>query len=153
MQLVIASLMVALTVIMHLVGLGLLVALMRLHHNRLSHRRTWLPQLIIIFVAAFGLFALHTVEIWSYALLYVRMGALPSFDDALYFSTTSYSTLGYGDILLPANWRLVGAIEGANGIILLGWSTAFFVSVINRIRLFEQEVSDKPATDVRSGTV
>ena len=62
-----------------------------------------------------------------------------NFDDALYFSTATYTTLGTADLALPSAWRLVGAIESANGIILLGWSTAFFVSVINRIRLFEQE--------------
>ncbi len=99
---------------------------------------------MIIFGAAFGLFALHTAEIWAYGFLYVHLRALPNFDDALYFSTTSYTTLGYGDIVLPSAWRLVGAIEGANGIILLGWSTAFFVSVVNRIRLFEQEISESP---------
>jgi len=49
--------------------------------------------------------------------------------------------LGAGNLALPEAWRLVGAIESANGIILLGWSTAFFVSVINRIRIFEQEVA------------
>ena len=93
--------------------------------------------------AAFGLFALHTIEIWTYAILYAAVGALPTFDDALYFSTTTYSTLGYGDVVLPRAWRLVGAIEGANGIILLGWSTAFFVSVINRIRLFEEDAEER----------
>lgn len=139
----IASLMVAATVVMHLIGLGLLVALMRGHHRRLRERPTWASQLIIIFAAAFGLFALHTAEIWAYAWLFVEVGALQSFDEALYFSTTTYSTVGYGDIVLPPEWRLVGAIEGANGIILLGWSTAFFVSVVNRIRLFEQEVAEE----------
>lgn len=142
-QLVIASIMVALTVVMHLVGLGLLVALMRRHQRRLQVRRTRLHQLIVIFGAAFGLFALHTIEIWTYAILYAAVGALPTFDDALYFSTTTYSTLGYGDVVFPRAWRLVGAIEGANGIILLGWSTAFFVSVINRIRLFEEDAEER----------
>lgn len=141
-QLVIASIMVALTVVIHLVGLGLLVALMRPHHRWLHTRRVRLHQLIIIFGAAFGLFALHTIEIWSYAILYTKVNALPSFDDALYFSTTTYATIGYGDVVLPRAWRLVGAIEGANGIILLGWSTAFFISVIGRIRLFEDTLAE-----------
>ena len=141
LRLVIASVMVGTTVIMHLIGLALLVALIRRHHRRVRLARARLHQLIIIFGAAFGLFALHTVEIWSYAALYVSLGALPTFDDALYFSTTTYSTLGFGDVVLPRAWRLVGAIEGANGIILLGWSTAFFVSVIDRIRLFEHGMS------------
>ncbi len=145
----IASLMVAVTVVMHLIGLALLVALVRGHHRRLREHPAWASQLIVIFAAAFGLFALHTAEIWAYAWLFVEVGALPTFDEALYFSTTTYSTVGYGDIVLPPEWRLVGAIEGANGIILLGWSTAFFVSVVNRIRLFEQEVTDGSVTTRR----
>jgi voltage-gated potassium channel len=141
LQLLIASLMVALTIVMHLSGLALLLALMRPHRRRLKVSHARVHQLIIIFGAASGLFALHTLEIWAYAALYVQIQALPTFDDALYFSTTTYSTLGYGDVILPRAWRIVGAIEGANGIILLGWSTAFFFSVIERIRLFERDVT------------
>ena len=113
---------------------------MRGHRRRFGQGPAGLPEVIIILAAAFGLFALHTLEIWAYALLYLLLAALPNFDDALYFSTTTYTTVGYGDILLAKPWRLVGAIESANGIILLGWSTAFFVSVINHIRLFEHEI-------------
>ncbi|AXJ97232.1 MULTISPECIES: ion channel [Sphingomonas] len=138
-QLGIATAMVAITVVMHLAGLALLVALLRGHRRRFGERfREW-SQLAAILGAAFGLFALHTAEIWAYALLYARYAGLINFDDALYFSTATYTTLGTADLALPSAWRLVGAIESANGIILLGWSTAFFVSVINRIRLFEQE--------------
>jgi len=142
----IASLMVAMTVVIHLAGLGFLVALMRGHHRRFGQGPARLPQLVAILGAAFGLFALHTVEIWAYAFLYVHLAALPNFDDALYFSTTTYTTVGYGDVVLAPAWRLIGAIESANGIILLGWSTAFFVSVINRIRLFEHEIAGVSST-------
>jgi hypothetical protein len=93
-----------------------------------------------IVAAATGLFALHGAEIWAYAALYYALGALPDFETALYFSTSTYTTIGYGDVLLPRSWRLVGAIEGANGIILLGWSTAFFVGMVRRIRLVETEL-------------
>ncbi len=97
-------------------------------------------QGVAIMTAAFGLFALHTIEIWAYAALYLRLGALPDFEQALYFSTSTYATIGYGDIVLPLRWRILGAIEGANGIMLLGWSTAFFVSIIDRIRLLESDL-------------
>ncbi len=141
MQLLIAGPMVGITIIMHLAGLALLVGMIRRHTLDGDKRRARMRQLVTILGAAFGLFALHTVEIWLYAALYVGVHALHNFDDSLYFSTTTYTTLGYGDVILPKKWRLVGAIESANGIILLGWSTAFFVSVINRIRLFEHELA------------
>lgn len=60
-----------------------------------------------------GLFALHSIEIWCCAGAYLRLGALGNFETALYFSTVSYASLGYGDILLARDWRLVGAMEDA----------------------------------------
>lgn len=64
----------------------------------------------------------------------------------LYFSTSTYATIGYGDVLLGESWRIVGAIEGANGVILLGWSTAFFVAMVARITIVEREFTERPAT-------
>jgi len=130
--------MVAFTVLMHLAGLALLIALMRMHGERFAHRVTMINQGVVIIGAAFGLFALHTAEIWAYAVLYRVVGAMASFEEALYFSTVTYATIGYGDLTLARPWRVLGAIEGANGVILLGWSTAFFVSVVNRMRALEQ---------------
>lgn len=134
LQLTIATGMVGLTVVMHLVGLWLLLRLLK----RRPQRWQMLRQMSAIFGAAFGLFALHTAEIWAYALLYWTAGALPRFTEALYFSTVTYATIGYGDVVLSHDWRLVGAIEGASGVILLGWSTAFFLSVVDRLKLLEQ---------------
>lgn len=142
MQLLIATLMVAGTVLIHLAGLSVLVALMDRRPTGGVRRAVVVRQGIAIMVAAFGLFALHTAEIWAYAYLYLHLGALADFEEALYFSTSTYVTIGYGDVVLPIRWRILGAIEGANGIMLLGWSTAFFVSIIDRIRLIEREIED-----------
>jgi hypothetical protein len=89
--------------------------------------------------------AVHTVEVWLYAVGYLAVGALHDLESALYFSTTSFTTLGYGDIVLNQKWRLVGAIEGANGLLLFGWSTAFLVSVTGRLRLLEHDWLERPA--------
>jgi hypothetical protein len=62
--------------------------------------------------------------------------AAPNFESALYFSTVTYATIGYGDVLIEKSWRILGAIEGAIGVIMLGWSTAFLVSVLAQLRLF-----------------
>ncbi len=51
----------------------------------------------------------------------------------MYFSTITYSTTGYDDDLLAEQWRLVAAIEGMNGVLLMGWSTAFFVTGVTRL--------------------
>ncbi len=140
-QLVIATAMAALTVVTHLLGLSVLIAATNRHSRRLRTRHVLTQQMRVLVGVSFGLFILHSVEIWSYALLYAAVGATRSFEDALYFSTATYATIGYGDLTLPRSWRLLGAIEGANGVILLGWSTAFFVSVVARIRALEHDWS------------
>jgi voltage-gated potassium channel len=114
---------------------------------RLDPARTdgWKASRRARLASAFGLFALHTIEIWCWALAYRLLGMLPHWEQALYFSTTTYVTIGYGDIVLPQGSRIFGAIEGANGIILLGWSTAFFFEIVDRMKLLEREFSgDRP---------
>jgi hypothetical protein len=132
-QLVIATLMVLVTVIIHLVGLAVLVRILR-SHSRLFQSPRILPISLLI-GAAMGIVAIHTVEIWVYALLYDGIGAFRTFEEALYFSTVTYSTIGYGDVVMRQQWRILGSIEGANGILMLGWSTAFLVSLLSRLRL------------------
>jgi voltage-gated potassium channel len=138
-QLIIATAMAALTVTMHLLGLTVLIAATNRHFRPLQADRHLVRQMLVLIGVSFGLFTLHGVEIWSYATLYYRVGAIRSFEDALYFSTATYATIGYGDLTLAKGWRVLGAIEGANGVILLGWSTAFFISIVARIRALEHE--------------
>jgi len=145
-QLALSTIMVAFTIGVHLAGLALLLRLVRRHRSRRPNGTAHLHDGIGILAAAFGLFVLHAIEIWAYAGLYAQAGAVRTFEEALYFSTSTYATIGYGDVVLVPDWRVLGAIEGANGVILLGWSTAFFVAVVNRIRLleFELQTSQKP---------
>ena len=137
-QLMLATLVVGTTVIVHLVGLAILLAVLRRY--RRAERRILIVLLngAAILVAAFGLFALHSVEIWIWAGVFQWLGAFADFEHALYFSTSTYVTIGYGDIVLPPGLRILGAIEAASGIILIGWSTAFFFSIVDRMKLLER---------------
>lgn len=139
-ELVVATIMVALTIAVHLIGLTALLALLRRHRDVAGKAGALVHDAAGILAAAFGLFFMHAIEIWAYAALYTAFGALPDFESALYFSTSTYATIGYGDVVLAPGWRVLGAIEGANGVILLGWSTAFFVAIVSRIRFLEREL-------------
>jgi hypothetical protein len=140
LQLSIATLMVIVTVFLHLGALSALLRIVRAHHGRRLPGGGTFRQGRAILIAAFGLFVLHTIEIWSYAFLYLFLGAIDLFEEALYFSTVTYVAIGYGDVILSTDWRILGAIEGANGVILLGWSTAFFVSIVDEIRRLEDAI-------------
>lgn len=136
-NLLIAAVMVGTTVVFHFVGLAALIAVLSTNLPRRMQAGTGLQKGLTILFTVFGLVVMHTAEIWAYACLYLALGEFRDLETALYFSTTSFSTLGYGDVTLSHAYRLVGAIEGANGFLLIGWSTAFLVSVTNRMGLLE----------------
>ncbi len=138
-QLGIATLVVGATVLVHLIGLATLLAILRRHRHASSRVVAAFINAAVIVLAAFGLFALHSVEIWFWAGVFMSLGAFPDLEHALYFSTSTYVTIGYGDVVLPPGMRVLGAIEGASGIILIGWSTAFFFSIVDRLKLLERE--------------
>jgi len=76
---------------------------------------------------------LHLVEITVWALFYAWKGGIPDLQSALYFSAVTYTTTGYGDIVLPEVWRLVGGVEALTGILMCGWSTGFFFTIVSRM--------------------
>lgn len=134
-----ATALVGLTVTIHFGGLLSLMWLLRNAGHRFRAHESAAGQGAAIVFIVLGLVVIHTIEIWLYAIAYLAVAALPDFESALYFSTTSFTTLGYGDVVLDKKWRLIGAIEGANGLLLFGWSTAFLISVTGRMRTLEHD--------------
>lgn len=132
-----ATTMVGITVLIHFWGLILLLRIMGHTGSRLKADRNPYGQAALVLVVVFGIFGLHTLEIWLYAMLYLGLNALPTLEPALYFSTVTFVAVGYGDVVLPRAWRILSAIEAANGVILIAWSTAFLFSVTARLRLLE----------------
>ncbi len=138
-NLAVSSLMVGLTVLIHFWGLLGLTRLMSGGGARLRpHEGRSRAAALILFVV-FGIFVLHTGEIWLYAALYVALGETRTLEEALYFSTVSFASVGFGDIVLSPRWRLVSAIEAANGVIFFAWSTAFLLTVTSRLKLLDHD--------------
>ncbi|HWA01503.1 MAG TPA: ion channel [Caulobacterales bacterium] len=142
-NLLMASVMVAATVTTHFFGLMTLLHFLRRWGRRFRTHESVLGGGALLLVTVFGLFAVHTMEIWLYALAYSALHAAADFETALYFSTVTFASLGYGDIVLSRDWRLFGAIEAANGVILFAWSTAFLLSVMARLRALEHDWSQR----------
>ena len=91
---------------------------------------TWLLVRI-----AGGLVLMHLLDIALWGGLYAWGRAFPDLPSALYFSSVTYTTVGYGDLVLPATWRHVGGIEALTGILMCGWSTGLFLSVVTRMHV------------------
>ena len=138
-ELLTATAMVLTTVFIHAVGLLLLARLTR-YEVREEQKKKIKPLSVagvsFTVTVVTGLFVLHGAEIWLYAALYLELGAIDTLRNAVYFSTQTYAAIGFGDDLLDPRWQLLAAIEGINGVILLGWSTAFFVTGMRRLGHF-----------------
>ncbi len=127
------------TVLIHFWGLIFLTFLMNQHGHRIRPHEGNARRAFALLVVVLGIFALHTVEIWAYALVYLGLGEVPDFESALYFSTVAFTTVGFGDIVMSPRWRVLSAIEAANGWILFAWSTAFLLTVTTRMKLLEHD--------------
>lgn len=141
--LTIGTIMIGITVIMHALALDFIIHHIRKLEGfivRIKHT-PWKPFVIAAVVLA--IFTAHVIEIWFWAILYFLISAFPDFETALYFSTTAFTTVGFGDTMPTHSWRLLGAIEGANGFMLFGWSTAFTFEVLSR--LYHKESNQLPS--------
>src|SRR3954454_3607315 len=129
-RLLAGSCLMALCVAIHAWGLSW--AFQSLRRSSLLESRLWRRTSLFIGVAVW-IVLLHLVEISVLAAMYVWNGAIADLPSALYFSAITYTTTRYGDIVLPKECRLDGAVEALTGILMCGWSTGFFFAIVNRL--------------------
>ena len=97
-----------------------------------ADQRFWASTRLFV-ILSIWIVLLHLAEISLWAGFYVWRNAMPDLASALYFSAVTYTTTGYGDLVLIEGWRLVGAVEALAGILMCGWSTGFFFAIVNRL--------------------
>lgn len=94
------------------------------------------PKLLLLLVIV-GLWVLVviTLAVLIWALAFLALGAFADLETALYFSLVAFTTLGFGDLLLPQEWRLLAGMEAANGFISFGLLTALMAEALRQVRL------------------
>lgn len=108
--------------------------LSRLHDWFLQQPHT--PKLFaLLFLAVLWVLASATAAVWIWAIALWALGLFLTFEGSMYFSIVSFTTLGYGDVLLPHRWRLLGGLAAVNGLLNLGLSTALLVEVLRFVRV------------------
>ncbi len=131
-----------------LIGLTCLV-----HYETLRAISNWLPLIhtrlrLKTLIVILGVFCSHIIAIWIYAVAYYGLihyahigdiivsTSLVTFDESLlsclYFSATTYTSLGYGDVVPTDGLRMLAGIEALNGLVLIGWSASFIYLVMER---------------------
>jgi hypothetical protein len=115
-------------------SLGMLLLIHRLSRLRgvIESPRT-VRRMGLLVGVFLGIAALHLVQIGLWAVVFWRAGQLPTLEAAVYFSLVTYTTIGFGDVVLGPGWRVLTGIEGLTGLLLVGWSTAFIFAIVNRM--------------------
>jgi voltage-gated potassium channel Kch len=122
--------LMAVCVVVHAVGVTWAMRWVR--EQDAAAQRLWHWIKVFVRLAAWVV-VLHLAGILGWAILYAAAGAMPDLASAVYFSAVTYTTTGYGDLVLPREWQLVGAVEALTGILMCGWSTGFFFAVVSRM--------------------
>jgi hypothetical protein len=135
-NLLLGTIVVACTAAIHMLGLILLTVAIKGGVERFRLSQGILGKATAMLATVLGLLGLHGLEIWLWAGAFVVVGALPDLPTALYFSSTTFSTVGYGDVVLPPEWRLFASFEGVSGLLLIGWSTAYIIAASTRLGPF-----------------
>lgn len=135
-ELAIAAAIVSVSLVIHMAGI-LLMAEWLLHQREELEQRISKRRFTVLMIMLFaGILLLHVIQTSLWAVFYYTQELFSDFETSLYFSMVSFTTIGYGDVLLPRNWRLLGVIEGFSGVLLCGVSTAFIFAVVNAIFQF-----------------
>jgi len=129
-HLLFASGLVATTVLIHAAGLGMVLAHV-LHSPARTDTRFW-PITWLLIRAAWLLIVIHLLEIVVWGFFFWWEKCLPDAESSFYFSGVTYATLGYGDLLLPKEWRMFGPLEALAGSLMVGLSIAFFFVIVSK---------------------
>jgi len=145
-KLLVALLLMAVCVVLH--ATGLTTAMRWLDRSLVTLGRSYWRQLRLLITVASWTVLIHLVEITVWAAYYAGGGGMPDLDSALYFSAVTYTTVGYGDLVLPKSWRLVGGIEALTGILMCGWSMGFCFAIVSQILIQARKTTGpSPARD------
>jgi len=121
------------TIVIHAVALRTVIQFVRHQRHRGRAGVYFWMDVTIVAGATLLAFAAHLAEIALWALVFARCGEFPDFAAAVYHSAENYTTLGYGDVVMSASWRLLGPLEAADGMLMFGVSTALIFAVISRL--------------------
>ena len=130
-----------LTLCVQVVPNAILIKILTSKHPRGLTRPAFLPNFVLLQVAALLLALAQVADIALWALLYCLCGEFTEFEAAFYHSAVNFSSLGYGDIVMSARWRLLGPLEAMNGIVIFALSTALMFALL--MRLIERRLKAK----------
>jgi len=133
-QIALGSVLILVTVVIAAIGIWVTESLITVANPWLV-RRPHPPRLAVVLIAAvLTVLGVLTASVWLWALAFVALGVFDALEPAAYFSLVAFTTLGFGDILLPIQWRILGGMAAANGLLNIGLYSALLVEALRRVR-------------------
>ena len=128
---IIGSILVIVTTIIHSIVTKGILDFISKHLGK--KRKYILPNGYWIGVIVFIMCIASFIESGIWATAYIALGVLHDVEEAIYFSLVTFTTLGFGDVVILSDYRILASIEAATGTILFGWSTAIVIAVVQRL--------------------
>jgi hypothetical protein len=128
-QIILGSAMIVVTTLIQGVFTVLGIEKLRDHLERRT-TKSLVRSTLKLAVFVLWLFLATIIEVWIWAILYLVLGAIATLENAVYFSTVTFTTLGFGDIVLDEKWRVLSSFEAANGLLMFGWTTALVFAAV-----------------------
>lgn len=146
--------LVSVCVVIHIVGLVLLAHRLIRYRPKVESEFN-ISRYSVLLISVFAVIVLlHLAETLVWAGFYELSSLFGDFETSWYFSVGSYTTIGYGDVVLPARWRMLGGLEGITGVLLCGLSTAFLFTVLNELfATHVRQLSARSEGDVSNAAV
>jgi hypothetical protein len=131
LSILIAFFIISATVVIHATGMIIAIRIIRKQRtSKFNFEHFRIVQLVgIVLMMVY----VSIVEVVLWAFTYLWVNAMESFEEAFYFSMVTFTTLGYGDIVLKGTWRLLASFEAATGIIMFGWTTAIVFAAVQNM--------------------
>lgn len=129
-QLALGAVIITLTIIVQVAFLGTLASFFGKINQWVSNGRRNIKNVIVMVISVLWLVVGITINTWIWAFTFLLIGEFATFENALYFAIASFTTLGYGDLLMSESWRILGALSAVNGLIVFGLNTAFLVELM-----------------------
>jgi len=133
LKIAIGALLMVMTTAIHTIGMMMALKLIRMHETAQKLRLLRKTNIYLVSVIVLMMFFVSLAEVLIWACTYLALSASEGLEQAVYFSMVTFTTLGYGDVLLDERWRLLASFEAANGIIMFGWTTAIVIAAVQRI--------------------
>ncbi|GIT90413.1 metal transporter [Jannaschia pagri] len=138
-QLVIGSLLIVVTALVTAPGWWALEAVLGKLRPRIARRPHGPKLTLTLALAMLWSLAMVTVAVWIWAFAFWWLGTFETFEASVYFALVVFTTLGFGDVLMVPEWRLLGGLAAANGLLLFGLLTAMLVETLSTTRVHQRE--------------